>query len=158
MTAFICTLFLGVELGLAISIGLAILIVIFETAFPHIAVLGRLENTTNVYRCAKGHKRLCETMLQMDYNKYRVLSNVGSTRYWTMRVYWKATFYIFYLSSWTSTSSIIVPSLYNRNIKQYPGAEQTPGVLVVRLDAPIYFANVQWFQDKIADYEKEALT
>ena len=32
-----------------------------------------------------------------------------------------------------------------------------PGVCVVRLDAPIYFANVQWMQDKIEDYEEAAL-
>lgn len=42
LTAFICTLFLGVELGLAIAIGLALLIVIAESAFPHTAVLGRV--------------------------------------------------------------------------------------------------------------------
>jgi len=92
LTAFICTLFLGVELGLAISIGLAMLIVIFETAFPHTALLGRLDKS-NVYR----------------------------------------------------------------NVEQYPSAELTPGVMVVRLDAPIYFANVQWFQDKLQDYEQQSL-
>jgi MFS superfamily sulfate permease-like transporter len=32
-----------------------------------------------------------------------------------------------------------------------------PGVLVVRLDAPAYFANVQYFQDKLQQYEEEAL-
>jgi sulfate transporter 4 len=53
LTAFLCTLFLGVELGLAISIGLALLIVIMESAFPHSAVLGRLEKST-VYRWGRG--------------------------------------------------------------------------------------------------------
>jgi MFS superfamily sulfate permease-like transporter len=48
-TAFICTLFLGAELGLGISIGLALVIVILESAFPHTAVLGQIERTT-VYR------------------------------------------------------------------------------------------------------------
>jgi sulfate transporter 4 len=47
--AFICTLFLGIEMGLGISIGLAMLIVIFESAFPHTAMLGRIERTS-VYR------------------------------------------------------------------------------------------------------------
>jgi hypothetical protein len=49
ITAFICTLFLGIELGLGISIGLAMLIVIFESAFPHTAMLGRIDKST-VYR------------------------------------------------------------------------------------------------------------
>jgi sulfate transporter 4 len=49
ITAFICTLFLGIELGLAISIALAMLIVIFESAFPHTAMLGRIDKST-VYR------------------------------------------------------------------------------------------------------------
>jgi hypothetical protein len=53
LAAFVCTLFLGAELGLAISIGLALLIVILETAFPHTAVLGQIERTT-VYRWGGG--------------------------------------------------------------------------------------------------------
>eukprot|EP00879_Flechtneria_rotunda_P022739 GHRR01024015.1.p1 GENE.GHRR01024015.1~~GHRR01024015.1.p1 ORF type:complete len:617 (+),score=164.97 GHRR01024015.1:919-2769(+) len=44
--AFFATLFLGIELGLAAAIGLALLIVIFESAFPHTAVLGRVDKTT----------------------------------------------------------------------------------------------------------------
>lgn len=91
LAAFLCTLFLGIELGLAISIGLAVLIVIFESAFPHTAVLGRVERSP-VYR----------------------------------------------------------------NIEQYPDAELVPGILIVRLDAPVYFANVQWCQDKLVEYERAA--
>jgi sulfate transporter 4 len=92
LVAFLCTLLLGVELGLAMAVGLAILIVVFESAFPHTAVLGRVDRTT-VYR----------------------------------------------------------------NIQQYPSAEMVPGVLVVRLDAPVYFANVQWMEDKLVQYEVDAL-
>jgi MFS superfamily sulfate permease-like transporter len=44
-----------------------------------------------------------------------------------------------------------------RNIQQYPSAEMVPGVLVVRLDAPVYFANVQWMEDKLVQYEMDAL-
>jgi MFS superfamily sulfate permease-like transporter len=43
-----------------------------------------------------------------------------------------------------------------RNIEQYPQSELTPGVLVVRLDAPVYFANAQYMRDKLDDYEAEA--
>jgi MFS superfamily sulfate permease-like transporter len=49
MVAFVSTLFLGIELGLGVSIGLALLIVIFESAFPHTAMLGRVDRST-VYR------------------------------------------------------------------------------------------------------------
>lgn len=43
---------LGVVVGLAIAIGLALLIVIYESAFPHTALLGRVGNTT-IYRNVK---------------------------------------------------------------------------------------------------------
>lgn len=43
---------LGVGTGLAIAIGLALLIVIYESAFPHTALLGRVGNTT-IYRNVK---------------------------------------------------------------------------------------------------------
>jgi hypothetical protein len=32
-----------------------------------------------------------------------------------------------------------------------------PGVLVARLDAPLYFANIQWMEDKMVEYEADAL-
>ena len=49
LAAFLGTLFLGVEMGLAISIGLALLIVVFESAFAHSAVLGEVDGS-GVYR------------------------------------------------------------------------------------------------------------
>eukprot|EP00775_Hariotina_reticulata_P010081 gene10081-10236_t len=52
MTSFLSTMFLGVEIGLAISIGLALLIVIYQSAFPHTALLGRVGHTT-IYRNVK---------------------------------------------------------------------------------------------------------
>ena len=29
-----------------------------------------------------------------------------------------------------------------RNVKQYPEAQQYPGILTIRIDAPLYYANV----------------
>lgn len=52
MCSFLSTMFLGVEIGLAISIGLALMIVIYESAFPHTALLGRVGHTT-IYRNVK---------------------------------------------------------------------------------------------------------
>ena len=91
IAAFIGTLFLGVEAGLGMSVGISLLLVIFESAYPHTAVLGRLPGTHHY-----------------------------------------------------------------RNIKQYPDAEQYDGIVLIRVDAPIYFANSQHVRDKIAKYYQRA--
>lgn len=49
MAAFLGTLFYSVEVGLAIAVGLAVLIALYHAAFPHTAVLGKLPGMT-VYR------------------------------------------------------------------------------------------------------------
>ncbi len=43
-----------------------------------------------------------------------------------------------------------------RNIQQYPEAREIPGILVVRLDAPLYFGNCNFIRDKLDEYEKKA--
>ena len=91
MTAFLGTLFLGVEIGLAIAVCVSLIIVIYESAYPHTSVLGRLPGT-NVYR----------------------------------------------------------------NVKQYPEAERYDGIVLVRIDAPLYFANAQNVRDKIRKYRLAA--
>ena len=45
MAAFVGTMLAGVEIGLAISIGLALLLILYQSAFPHTAQLGRLPGT-----------------------------------------------------------------------------------------------------------------
>ena len=91
MAAFMGTIVLGVESGLMISIAVSLLIVLYESVYPHTAVLGRLPGT----------------------------------------------------------------SLY-RNIKQYPNAEMYDGLVIVRVDAPLYFANAQNARDKIRKYKRMA--
>jgi len=54
MFAFLGTLFLGVELGLSLAVGLSLFLVVFESAYPHTAVLGRLPGTTE-YRNVKNY-------------------------------------------------------------------------------------------------------
>ena len=49
LTAFLVTCFAGVEMGLLASIVLSLMILVVETAFPHVATLGRIDKT-NVYR------------------------------------------------------------------------------------------------------------
>ena len=50
VVAALAVMFAGVEIGLAISIGLSIALALWKSAFPHTAVLGQLPDTT-VYRC-----------------------------------------------------------------------------------------------------------
>jgi sulfate transporter 4 len=92
LTAFIVVVFAGVEIGLATSVGLSLLIVLWKVGFPHTAQLGRLPGT-NVFR----------------------------------------------------------------NIKQYPEAQQYPGILAVRIDAPLYYANVPTVRDALEKYEANAV-
>jgi len=47
-------------------------------------------------------------------------------------------------------------SLY-RNIKQYPtSTEQYDGLVIVRIDSPLYFANAQNIRDKVRKYKRNA--
>jgi len=85
--SFLGTMFLGVEIGIGIAVVISLLIVLYESAYPHMAVLGRLK---------------------------------GSSIY--------------------------------RNVKQYPDAETYDGLVVCRIDAPLYFANSQYVRDKINKY------
>ncbi|RDX82826.1 Sulfate transporter 4.1, chloroplastic [Mucuna pruriens] len=82
------TLFLGIEIGVLVGVGVSLAFVIHESANPHIAVLGRLPGTT-VYR----------------------------------------------------------------NVKQYPEAYSYNGIVIVRVDAPIYFANTSYIKDRLREYE-----
>lgn len=55
LTAFVATLLLGVELGIAVAVAVSLLVVVARMATPHTAVLGRLPGTTtyrNVERFA----------------------------------------------------------------------------------------------------------
>jgi len=89
--SFMGTLFLGAEKGLGIAVAISLLLVTYESAYPHTAVLGKLPGT-NVYR----------------------------------------------------------------NVKQYPTAQTYKKLVVTRIDAPIYFANVQHVRDKLQKYEMNA--
>ncbi|XP_015962439.1 probable sulfate transporter 4.2 [Arachis duranensis] len=40
-----------------------------------------------------------------------------------------------------------------RNVKQYPEAYTYNGIVIVRIDAPIYFANTSYIKDRLREYE-----
>ncbi|XAR72053.1 hypothetical protein NMG60_11018550 [Bertholletia excelsa] len=42
-----------------------------------------------------------------------------------------------------------------RNIQQYPEAYTYNGIVIVRVDAPIYFANISYIKDRLRDFEFE---
>lgn len=88
VAATVNTLFFGIEIGVLIAVGLSLAFVIYESANPHVAVLGRLPGTT-VYR----------------------------------------------------------------NVQQYPEAYTYPGIVIVRIDAPIYFANISFIKERLRRYE-----
>lgn len=84
------TLFLGIEIGVLVGVGVSLGFVIHESANPHVAVLGRLPGTT-IYR----------------------------------------------------------------NVQQYPEAYTYNGIVIVRVDAPIYFANTSYIKDRLREFELE---
>jgi len=91
LTCFLVTVFVSVEVGIGVSAGLSLLFVLYESAYPHSAVLGRLHESS-VYR----------------------------------------------------------------NVKQYPDAEEYDGIVIVRIDAPLYFANAEYTREKLSKYEELA--
>lgn len=86
--AFVSTLALGIERGIAVSVAASLLVVLRRTARPHTAVLGRVPGT-EVYR----------------------------------------------------------------NIDRTPDAITTEGVVVLRVDAPLYFANADFLRQKLRSVE-----
>jgi len=84
--AFIGTMVWGVEIGIGLSVGLSMALIVFQASFPHVVTLGRIENS---------------------------------------RVY--------------------------RSTELYVNAIPEPGILVVRVDAPIMFANFAQIRQFIRD-------
>jgi len=91
LSCFFVTVFVGVDYGIGVSAGLSLLIVLYESAYPHSAVLGRLHESS-VYR----------------------------------------------------------------NVKQYPDAEEYDGIVIARIDAPLYFANTEYTREKLSKYQEAA--
>ena len=86
MFTFCFTLFLGVEIGILVGVGVSLVLIIYKTAFPRITTLGKLPET----------------------------------------------------------------SIY-RNIQMYPEAEEPHGMILFRIDAPIFFANIEGIKDFLMD-------
>jgi SulP family sulfate permease len=81
---FFATLTLGIELGIGVGVGASLLWFVISNAKPHVAVLGRVPDST-IYR----------------------------------------------------------------NLKRYPGATVTDGVIALRIDGPLFFANTVFLSDTV---------
>jgi sulfate transporter 4 len=82
LTCCLVTIFVGVDIGIGVAVGLSLLFILYETGYPNSARLGRLKETS-VYR----------------------------------------------------------------NVKQYPDAEEYDGIIIIRFDAPLYFANSEYTRE-----------
>lgn len=71
--ALFATMFAGVDLGLAISIGLSVVLALYKSAFPKTSVLGQLPETS-VFRCASR----CTATLGLSHGARPCLSIHGS--------------------------------------------------------------------------------
>lgn len=84
LATFVATLALGIQNGILLGVLLSLGMVIYRSAYPHVAVLGRIPGT-----------------------------------------------------------------MHFRNLNRFPDAEQRDDVLVVRFDAQLYFANADYFRDRV---------
>ncbi|CAI5962994.1 unnamed protein product [Closterium sp. NIES-65] len=136
--AFLGTLLLGLETGVLISVALSLVFVIHESANPHMAVLGRLPGTT-VYRNVKQYR---------DAYTYRGVPC------------WVASQAPRRAGSPPRHHGLPQPVLGRlpgttvyRNVKQYRDAYTYRGVVILRIDSPIYFANVDYIKERLRKYE-----
>ena len=87
---FLATLFIGIEEGIATGVVISLVMVIYRSTKPHVAVLGKIPGT-HAYR----------------------------------------------------------------NIKRFPHVEQHEDILIIRFDSQLYFANVEYFKEKLRKLEEE---
>jgi MFS superfamily sulfate permease-like transporter len=87
---FATTIALGIELGLLIGLGISVFLIIQHTAFPHIALLGRLPDT-NKYRDIALFKEATTIPVRSPHTthttrQYRLFKCVGAQGVIIMRV------------------------------------------------------------------------
>ncbi len=90
LVTFIGTLFFGIKEGIGVGVGLSLLMVIFRTSKPHVAILGRIPNTQ-----------------------------------------------------------------FFRNINRFDDVEVHKEVLIIRFDSHLYFANTDYFRERLDTLSKE---
>lgn len=131
---------LGVVVGLAIAIGLALLIVIYESAFPHTALLGRVGNTT-IYRNVKQfpNSQVCDS--------HRIYLQIPSVLPHDPVLQHRLQFF---------TCHHLLEHCFAKAHKHLLCLQVLPGIAACRVDAPIYFANVQYIHERLRKYVARA--
>lgn len=91
MVTFIATLTLGILEGIGVGVSISLGIVIYQSSYPNIVMLGRLPNTDHY-----------------------------------------------------------------RDLERHPEALTQTNTIIVRIDAPLYFANIPYMEEKLAELEKKS--
>jgi SulP family sulfate permease len=139
VSTFLCTFFLGVTTGLFMGIGISLLIVTKTTAFPYIAILGRLPLERTAISPTKNEDRSSNTRstnLTSDFtnNNVNINSKTDDLR-----------------SEPVNEASTVRPHHYC-DIKRYHEAEEISGFCIIRMDASLYFANCAYFKSFIVHH------
>eukprot|EP00118_Oscarella_pearsei_P020508 m.222328 g.222328 ORF g.222328 m.222328 type:complete len:734 (+) comp39975_c2_seq1:84-2285(+) len=81
IVTWLATVFLAVDLGLAVGVGFSLLVIIYRTAWPRSAVLGRIGDT-DLYRDSKRYDLCCEvpSVKIFRYEASLCFANVDSFR------------------------------------------------------------------------------
>ena len=133
IAAFFVTVFAGVEFGIATSIILALLIVLFKVR----AISRRTSPSPGVSLRFGGGVSMHTWCVELHIRGRGAHSFVGDASFrMTSRPSHQVGF------PHTAELGRLPGTHVYRNIKQYEEATTVDGVLVVRFDAPLYFANV----------------
>src|SRR5699024_10214098 len=72
LATIVCTLLQGVELGIAVGVGLSLLMFLYRTSKPHSALVGRIPNSEHFRNIERHQVETCEHLLtlRMDESLY----------------------------------------------------------------------------------------
>ena len=90
IATFLGTLFIGIQEGITIGIGISLFLLIYRATVPHLAEIGRIPGQKHIYR----------------------------------------------------------------NVKRFDSVEIYPKILIVRFDESLFYANVDYFRDKLLEFEQ----
>lgn len=84
LATIVCTLLQGVELGIAVGVGLSLLMFLYRTSKPHSALVGRLPNSEHFRNIERHQVETCEHLLTLRMDESLYFANA---RYLEDRVY-----------------------------------------------------------------------
>lgn len=84
LATIVCTLLQGVELGIAVGVGLSLLMFLYRTSKPHSALVGRIPNSEHFRNIERHQVETCEHLLTLRMDESLYFANA---RYLEDRVY-----------------------------------------------------------------------